>query len=92
MRRQGVGVYEDATGREIAVATAVTVDDGRVVTEIGADGDDLTNDPERIPSSDRRVVWYCLKVEAAIRAKAWRERPITPDPKPRERKASHRRQ
>ena len=84
--RRGTGVFEAEDGRELAIATAVTVDACGVVTAIGVDAQDLEWDPELIHSRDRRVVHYVSKVELAMRAKAWRERPITPDPKPKHRR------
>lgn len=49
---------------------------------VGADLDDA--EPAVIASRDRRVVYYVSRVELALRAKAWRDRPITPDPKPKD--------
>ena len=89
--RRGTGRYEAEDGREIVAATLVTVDAGSVVTAVGSDPDDLEDDPALVPSRDRRVVHYVSKVELAIRAKAWRERPITPDPKPKDRRRGRRR-
>ena len=89
--RRGAGRYEAEDGREIVAATLVTVDASGVVTAVGSDPDDLDDDPVLVPSRDRRVVHYVSKVELAIRAKAWRERPITPDPKPKDRKRRGRR-
>lgn len=85
--RRGIGRYE-ADGRELIAATSVTVDACGVVTAIGADLDDA--EPAVIASRDRRVVYYVSRVELALRAKAWRERPITPDPKPKDRRRRRR--
>jgi len=84
--RRVVGRYEAEDGREIVAATRVTVDAGGVVTAVGSDPDDLEDDPALVRSRDRRVVHYVSKVELAIRAKAWADRAITPDPKPKDRK------
>lgn len=84
--RRGIGRSIDGeTGRELIAATAVTVDACGVVTAVGSDLQDLDQDPALVRSRDRRVVYYVGRVEAALRAKAWGERPIVPDPKPKHR-------
>lgn len=82
--RRGAGRYVDGeTGRELLAGTAVTVDESGVVTEVTGPH---APEPAVIASGDRRVVHYVSRVELAVRAQAWAERAITPDPKPKDRR------
>lgn len=84
---RGVGTWTDEAGGERGAVVGIMIDDGAASVTVGPI---LNPELTSLPTHDRRVVYYVGRVEAAIRATEWRNRPITPDPKPKDRKRTRR--
>lgn len=80
---RGIGTWTDETGKERGAVVGINVADGAANITVGPI---LSPDLNDIATTDRRIVYYVGRVEAAIRATEWRNRPVTPDPKPKESK------
>lgn len=85
---RGIGSWIDDEGNERGAVVGINVADGSANVTVGPI---LTPDLHDISTGDRRIAYFIGRIEAAIRATDWRNRPISPDPKPKNRKPIRRR-
>lgn len=78
----GTGIWTDDAGDAKPGSLAISVEAGLAVVAFALG----EHDPgEALPTHDRRVAYFLFRVQQMIRRREYANRPITPDPKPKDR-------